>query len=393
MQYSDFDSGRRCEVQGTGLSAAKCRFVGVLITLLCVINPAAAHEVETRHGVIMDGAEGVSVEGGFTLTRQLASGSDIQNETLTSFDILSILPFGPGRLSVYLEGNTSAGNNAVSMLLPSANADAGTALNSNANGRLQLSEFHYEWPLVTGSLYAGLIDPTRFLDGSEIANDETRQFIATPLVNNPSIALPDYTLGFSWHLDLGSTQPGLLLFVGSSHGLADNLSNAYSDLVNVGATGKGVFAAAELFLPWYGLNIRPGVWVNSGDYSILEESGSAGDSYGIYTSIDGGLRSIDWNLRLGVAAGDAAEVNNFVALALEYPLQKAMLGVGVAYQGLSNNDSDIDTNNSVQAEAYIRLPLAGEFELTPSLQWLQHGDPAAGIKDVWVGSLRLSWSF
>jgi len=45
------------------------------------------------------------------------------------------------------------------------------------------------------TLTLGKLDPTVYFDANRLANDETTQFLATPLVNNPAIAFPDNGLG------------------------------------------------------------------------------------------------------------------------------------------------------------------------------------------------------
>lgn len=93
-------------------------------------------------------------------------------------------------------------------MLGEVNGDAGSALNGNGDGRLQISELRYALPVRDfGTLSFGLLDPTAFLDTtshanptagpdfSGIANDETTQFLGNSFVNNPVVEFPDYTLG------------------------------------------------------------------------------------------------------------------------------------------------------------------------------------------------------
>ncbi|MBA1333320.1 hypothetical protein QQ73_20495, partial [Candidatus Endoriftia persephone str. Guaymas] len=94
-------------------------------------------------------------------------------------------------------------------------------------------ELHYAISLASGELVAGLIDASSFLDASEVANDETAQFLGAGFVNNPTIEFPDYSLGAVWHYDATVDHPGLTLLLSSSHGLADN-DGKYDQLFDLG---------------------------------------------------------------------------------------------------------------------------------------------------------------
>ena len=363
--------------------------------LQCGVSSISAHEVETRHGAIKDGIEKSLVEGGYTITYQSASSRDIRSEVLASLDLLSTLPLGSGKLSIYVEGSTTPGADGVSSMLAETNGDAGSALDGNGDGRLQISELHYTWPVSSGYLYTGLIDPTGLLDSSDVANDETRQFIGTGFINNPSIDFPDYTLGVAWHISSDFVQPGLMIFLGSSHGLSDNPDASYAQLFDTGASGKGVFAAAELDLSWHGISIRPGAWVNTADHERFDQSGSNTSNYGIYTSIDGRAGEGQWNLRLGLANKDVSEVSHFAATTLEHPFKDGVLGVGFAHTWVSDQVTNTQSSDMTQTEVYVRFAVLGGFEITPSIQWLHNSgfntSDTCVDSDTWVGTLRLTW--
>lgn len=370
--------------------------------LLCIWPLLAsgihAHEVEARHGAIEDGTDGLVVEGGAAFTLQAASVHESRYETQASFDLLSILPLGSGLLTAYIEGSTTPRDDGVSTLLGEANSDAGTALDGSGNGRLQVSELYFDALLPVGRLYAGLIDPTGFLDGSEVANDETRQFIGSGFVNNPTIDFPDYTLGFAWHDGGPPARPGIVLFLGGSNGLGDNPDASYSELHDIHDSGKGVFAAAELFLPWSGLSIRPGFWINTAEHEKIGRPGSETHNCGVYASIDGQVRKGRRNLRLGAASEDVSTAARFAAVAFDHPLGNALLGGGIARTHVSDRISGPMTGNTTQAEVYARLPLTRVVELTSSVQWLRNSgfnlsNSGAGRRDAWAGTLRVTLGF
>lgn len=218
--------------------------------------------VEVRHGAV-SGWRDAEVEAGLTIVAQGTSDGDADAELTTSFDLVATLPTGPGKLVIYVEGNTSPSRNGVAALFAEANADAGTALDRDGDGRLQVSELHYIQALNShGIAVVGLLDPTTSLDTSHIANDETGQFLTTSLVNNPSIGFPDYTLGAIYNHDLDGNVTMTLMLTGSN-GLGDNPDASYAQLVDVTEDGKGVFAAAELqWLPG-AYALRGGAWLNT----------------------------------------------------------------------------------------------------------------------------------
>lgn len=367
-----------------------------VVLLLCSVSNIFAHEIETRHGAVNKTVEKPSLEGGYTMTYQSVNSHQIHSELLASLDLLSTVPLGSGKLTIYAEGSTTAKTNAVSNILPTANGDAGSALDSNAEGRLQISELHYTWTLPSGYLYTGLIDPAGLLDSSEIANDETRQFIGTSFINNPSIHFPDYTLATAWHITRKPSLPGLLLFLGSSHGLADNSKASYAQLFDINAPGKGVFAAIELDFALLDRSIRPGIWLNTADHEQLDNSSNRTSNYGFYTSIDSQIgKNAQWNLRFGMANKDVSAVSAFIATALEYPVKDGVWGIGIARSWASPQLTNVQSRYKMQAEVYYRFTVAAGFELTPSIQWLHNSDfnPSNSIIDsnILVATLRLTW--
>ena len=151
-----------------------------------------------------------------------------------------------GAWRLYIEGNSTPRANGVSSLLPEANTDAGSALDRDRRGRLQISELNYAHRFGKAlTVTAGLLDVSGFFDQSRIASDENTQFLGVSFVQNPTIEFPDYALGLvieqSWETNT-VWRAGLT----SSNGLADNPNLSYAQLVNVGEDSKGVFAVTSL---------------------------------------------------------------------------------------------------------------------------------------------------
>lgn len=372
-------------------------FRSLLFTLLWTAAILHAHELDNRHGVIPDNKEGFVFEGGVTVTGQFSNAKRINNEILASFDLFGNAPLGDGQLSIYLEGNLSPSGRGIASQLGITNADAGSALDRNDNGRLQLSELHYLWPINNGEVYLGLIDPTRFLDASDIANDETQQFIGAGFVNNPLIGFPDYTLGIAYHYVASDNQPGFAAMLSSSHGIADNPNRSYRQLIQLFDQDKGLFAGAELYYPWRNIKIRTGLWINSASKQHIDEPQSKAKSYGVYTSIDAEAGHHQWNLRYGYTNPDVTTSNHFAAIAYQYQYKQATLGLGLAHQRITHKTKDNTNSPNTQAELYLRINPVPGLSITPSIQYL-HGKSTSQndqqlSKNNWVAGLRLSYYF
>ena len=369
----------------------------VLLLLAFMATPLYAHELDNRHGVIPDNKDGFVFEGGVTITGQFSNAKRVNNEILASFDLFGNTSLGDGQLSVYLEGNLSPSMRGIASQIGIANADAGSALDRNDNGRLQLSELHYLWPIQNSELYLGLIDPTRFLDSSDIANDETQQFIGAGFVNNPLIDFPDYTLGLAYHYVAGDDQPGFVMMLSSSHGIADNPNRSYRQLIQLFDQDKGMFAGAELYYPWRNFKFRTGLWLNSASKQRIDKAQSNAKNYGVYTSIDAVSGDHQWNLRYGYTNPDITTSNHFAAMTYQYQYKQATLGLGLAHQRTTHKTSDYTNQPNTQAELYLRInPISG-LSITPSIHYL-HGKSSSQntqqlSKHNWVAGLRLSYYF
>ena len=347
------------------------------LNLSAQAEPNPEH-IETRHGAVSMPGQSVAVEGGFTAVYQTSDDKNINAELTSSFDLVATLPVSAGKWVIYIEGNTSPRTDGVSSLLGEANADAGSALDRDGNGRLQVSEVHYFQPLASGLLVSGLVDVTASLDTSEVANDETSQFLSGTLTGNPTIGFPDYSLGVVYNRETGEDR-GYSLALTSSHGLADNPNASYSQLMDIDADGKGVFAAAEGQWPVAGTKLHAGAWINTADHERLDGSGDTEQNYGLYLTIDGNIASTAWNLRAGFANDKVSQASQFLSAAVEYPLTHSTLGLGLAHTGLSSEDATPEQDDILQAEAYLRFSPREDVSVTPSVQWLSNsGFDASG---------------
>ena len=366
--------------------------------LLLVLNPSvqAIEKEGVRHGAIPPLAEGVAVEAGTTITLQHATDSRIDDELLASVDIVSTIPTSHGQWLLYVEGNTSPRQNGVANLLPEANQDAGSALDRDGKGTLQVSALHYLHFLGNSAVVVGLIDPAAPLDNSDIANDETQQYLASTLVNNPTIAFPDYALGMAYFYKPDNSKFDVTLLLSSSHGLADNPNKSYSELVDVTETGKGVFAAGELV--WQtGINTwRTGVWLQTADNAYVDGSGNTANNYGVYLSSDHHFGQHRLNVRAGLANDKVSEAAEFIGLAVDHALGKNHAGIGYTHTFVSS-EAGAGKGDRTQLELYYRFNLQENFSITPSVQRIHNSgfDNTGTSSDssVHVISARASYAF
>ncbi len=376
------------------MSRCSGKFVGLLAFLLS--TPVWSDTPSERHGTIEIVQPGIQVRGGFTLTFQHATLPGVRNEGLGSFDLVSVMPWRAGHWTLYVEGNLSPRTDGVATRLPQVNADAGSALDGDGAGRLQVSELRYSRRFGKRLLSLGLIDPTDMLDNSAVANDETQQFLNRALVNNPLIEFPDYTLGLSWHRDVEPNRLDLTAFLGSSHGLADNPDASYAQLVDVGAPGKGVFLALETYWRSRASLLRLGGWLNSAPHPRIDAPTRTTTNQGLYAVYDLRQGNGLWMLRIGMANGAVASHDRFLSLATSWPVGMAEAGVGVAWSGHARHATS-DTEDEWTAEAYLRISSRGNLQWTPGIQWLRHpGSSVAGTQRqaaIWVFSLRVNYLF
>ncbi len=331
---------------------------------------AANDDLESRFGSVKP-KQNITVAGGFTSIAQTTSDSRIYDEWLTSFDIVSVIKKGENEFYFYIEGNTSPRFQGVSSQLGEANTDAGSAVDRDGKGRVQVSELHYSFPFKHGRLSAGLINPAGNLDASDVANNETTQFLSAALVNNPTIEFPDYTLGaaFNYEFDSGA---GLVFLVSNSHGLADNPNKSYSELLDLNAAGKGEFYITEFHFHGWGMDIRSGYWLNTKQHSLLNGAGNKSSNSGIYASIDSKMFAGQWNLRVGMADRDVSQAAGFIGIACQYSLERYYLGAGITQTKISSQGKTALQDDTKQAEVYLRYEYNSQLQLSVSVQKLNN---------------------
>ena len=133
-----------------------------------------------------------STSGGLTAIVQSARDGDVDSEVSGSVDLFVERTTASGTWLLYIEGSTTPDASGISSIYPTANADAGSVLNRDGDGGLQVSEFHYTYNFGDAHhLMIGLVNPSAWLDRSRITNDENHFFINGSFKNNSTIEFPN----------------------------------------------------------------------------------------------------------------------------------------------------------------------------------------------------------
>lgn len=346
----------------------------------------------------------VTIEAGTTIVSQQSSKqNDTINKDVTgSVDFVIGADIGPGKLHLYVEGSTTPTISA-SSVISGVNADAGTALNENGKGRVQLSGIAYGFDLNDFNVSVGVHDLTAFADATEVSNDEGSQFLADSLVNNPSIAFPDYTPSLTLNYgDADSIKATVLL--GNAYGLGDNPSVSYADLFKFGRDGdsglrKGLFGLVEASIPG-DVDLTLGGWVRTSE--LPQHLGGANRSrvYGLYANLDGVLNEKTlWSIRAGWNSGKATdEVTSHLSLAVEHRYKEDhIISLGMAWNGLSSDYKATFANaaNPIVAELYYRWEINEYISISPDIQYRGNSNnlstTSAGMVggSAWVYGLRV----
>jgi hypothetical protein len=342
-------------------------------------------------------AAGVELAGGVTSVVLVADGSAVRDDATLSVDLNVVRTTERGEWLVYLEGNSSLDDDRASTVIAESNADAGTALDADRRGRIQLSELHYRLELGEHALTVGLLDPSSYLDRTRITNDENVQFLGASFVNNPTIEFPDYTLGAVYQRPAEGRRPQLNAVLAGSNGLADNPNVSYSQLLRVTEDDRGAFAAVGFGWPTEERLVRAGVWLNTRSHAQLTSSDGDHDNYGWYAAFGRSWRAHAMSLRIGAARERVTFGSGFAAVAYRYRFQEHAVGFGVARVQLSPAVDSPALDDTTHTELFGRWAIRSAAHLTLSAQRIRHsgfhsapGDPRRAIV---LAGLRFHFAF
>lgn len=344
-------------------------------------------------------ADQVILQGGVTTIMQDSDDSRVGSELTASADLVITMPRSKGEWLLYIEASSTPDSNGVSALYPTANADAGSVLNQDGDGGVQISEFNYTFHLEGDRrLSVGLVNPSAWLDRSRISNDENTEFTNGSFTNNATIEFPDYTLGavMRW---LGSTaRPEVSLVIAGSDGIADLPDRSYQDLLNLSADDRGAFVGADAKWLRNQASIRLGAWLRSEDHEVIGRPGEFEANYGVYGVLGWHAGHNAMNFRLGMANEDVSVATRFAAASYQRSTGMGLLGLGLASTRIANSFRQADLDDVTSAEVFLRIPVGeGSAQITPSIQYVENpGFDTSGetlSSSAIVAGVRFHWSF
>ena len=344
-------------------------------------------------------ADEVTLQGGVTTVLQDADDSRVDTELTASADLIITLPRRKGEWLLYIEASSTPDSNGVSAVYPTANADAGSVLNRDGDGGVQISEFNYTFHIGDDRrLMVGLVNPSAWLDRSRISNDENIQFINGSFKNNATIEFPDYTLGAVMRWLGSAARPEISLVIASSDGIADLPDRSYQDLLDLSADDRGAFVGADAKWLRDRTTIRLGAWLRSEDHEVSGSPGEFEANYGIYGVLGWHVGDNSLNFRLGMANEDVSIATRFAAASYQRSTRIGLLGLGLASTRIANSFRQAALDDVASAEAFLRIPIGDSgAQITPSIQYVENpGFDTSGAtlsSSAIVASVRFHWSF
>jgi len=361
---------------------------------------------------------------GYTMIWQVADGADAVDQTnslLTgSYDFdgyWEAIPedhgLGRGGVGWLVEGGHNIGHHRSEDF--SANLGSGLGLNDDADPTTDIAITELWWQHTLGpavnrrprdvgkeltpeqlaalaeeeirliTLTAGKIDQTVFFDANRVANDETSQFLSTPLVNSVAVAFPDNGVGLNvW------VQPREWFYVTAGFG----------DANAVASQGPSDFDASELF--WAAeLGFTPEIeGLGPGHYRFMvwtteldNGAGGTDDGAGFSLSFDQQvLPGVIPFLRYSHGDDDVLDFEHMISagVGFENLLQDQDL-LGVGYVHAEPTDAALDDESIL--EIFYRVRLTDTLDITPAVQAVF--DPVANPNEdtVIVGAIRAQFTF
>jgi porin len=359
----------------------------------------------------------INTKGGISTHNKRGRSPGSYDIELT-FDTEKVFGISGGSLYVHTEGFWSKSG---SIDGPSV----GSAFGVNADGRtrraMDITELWWEQSMLDGQvlLRIGKLDitggfecrgcPLSF-DGSAFANDETAQFLNGALVNNPTIAFPDYGLGVVLRYNP-------IEWWYASAGVVD----AQTDARETGF--RTAFGKEDYFFYVFETGILPltdslqgayrvGLWYDP-QPKANTDLGVAGKNYrddvGVYLSCDQMLKKENPELqdsqglgaffRFGYAPSRTNDITGFYSGGFQYQglfdgRDDDVLGVGFGYGSFADTaDSTYPEDYESILEIYYNAVFAPWLNISPSLQYIANPGGSNTAKDAVVFGLRIQSRF
>ena len=233
-----------------------------------------------------------------------------------------------------------------------------------------------------GGFIAGRFDPNDFMDVLGYANPWTT-FSNVAILLNPSIALPDW----SWGVGSGNWLSDQWYVLGS-------VNDANGTITDESFFSEGSELFSQVEVGWspsraerYFTNVHLTAW-------HVDEREDAGIPSAQGLSLGANKTwNETWMLfgRLGWSEGDTPIYNKTATLGVGRLIRQwsDVFGVGVNW----GDPPDDSLRSQWTTEAFYRMQLSQNLQITPSVQWLI--DPALNSTEdeIWIASLRLRFSF
>ncbi|BBN59728.1 carbohydrate porin [Hydrogenovibrio marinus] len=333
-----------------------------------------------------------------TAIYQHSFDKSIEDDTSLSGDLYTRYLAKNFIVNSHIEVNSTPKTKGMASVIRQSNADAGTALSKNNQGRLQLSELYLSLSYEKNtSFHVGLLNSTVFFDTSLIGNNENTQFIASDFVNNPVIDFPDYALAGVVEYQFSATNTTRFM-ASSTNGLADNPNRDYSSLFEVNSDNKGIFCILETQWQTDNTLFETGVWLHNGDHRALDDANNKHlKNYGAYLTAAQSFGKQTVEARAGIANARVSATKDFVSLAYQITLSDWTLGTAYGYTEISKYSS-MRHDAAQEVEVYGKHMVGKYFSLTPSVQYFKnpfHNSTVAPslANEVWAANLRVNFAF
>lgn len=284
-------------------------------------------------------------------------GEDGSDTGQLNFEIELAVPASVGSFSLLLEAGAGPPEPVSGATHTAGDTQAFTA----SSGDVRVVEFRYQVSLSTGDWTIGLQEARETIDNSRVANDDKSQFLGPAFVNNPTIGLPDSTLGLSWQRAIETGRRGIAA-----------TATRYEH--------SGAFLAAEYWWDFNRTIARIGAWRGRAGIACDEHPHEFSPGHGLYASIDGQATDLQWNLRAGWGRHGEVPVS-FIGLAAELPLASATLGLALGQERVAAHEGAARERH---VEMYYRYSLPGGLTILPGLQLSDHRGDGSG-PDLAVG--------
>jgi len=296
-------------------------------------------------------------------------------------------------------------------------------VNGDAQPRrsLDITELWYEQAFAAETLRVriGKIDLTGGLehhncpvsfDCSAYANDENTQFLNNALINNPTIAFPDYGLGIVvlwtpselWYVS-AATADAEADFRKSGFDTTFDGDDEFFYILEAGLTPQFDSAKGPLQSAY-----RIGLWLDRQDKQDLSTGRTHRDNAGFYITFDQlfykensdpeDTQGLGAFARYGLADEKVNEVAQFWSVGIQYRGILAgrdddVLALGFAKGIFSDRSDDFTDDYESVWELYYRAQLTTWAELSPSVQYITNPGGDGAADDALVVAARLRVSF